>query len=153
MTNKAKNTGAIVSENGGDAFKDADRRRFRDIGLEAGSSLHAQAMAIKAALAAVLSDPDESGFRQVKIKVFYDLAAAEFKGGHRDAYLSGRGVKVADATADQEKKAQHAATQAWSARLDTAKITPPTGTAGRKKSAAKAKGAAKGAGKPKLTAA
>ena len=151
MANKAKNTGAIVSENGGDAFKDADRKRFHNLGNEAASGMLAQAAAIRAAFAAVLSDADADGFRKVRIKSFYDLARDEFKGGYREAYLTGRGIKVADATKVEEKRAQGAAAQAWSARLDAAKITPPTGTAGRKKSAAK--DAAKDTGKPKLTAA
>ena len=147
MTNKAKSTSKIVEENGGNAFKDADRVRFHNLGSEAASGMLAQAMAIKAAFAAVLSDPDAGGFRKVKIAAFYKQARDEFKGGYREAYLTGRGIKIIDATADQEKRAQHAATQAWSARLDAAKITPPTGTAGRKKTT----GA--GADKRKLTAA
>ena len=133
MKNAAKTTGEIVAINGGAAFAADDRSVFETLGRNAANGVKAEAAALGEALRVACDDPDRFGIRTIKIPTYYGLACDAWKNGYVQIYYAARGIDVAKVSAEDEKKALHAAAQAWSSRLEMAKINPPEGGRGRPK--------------------
>lgn len=133
MKNAAKTTGEIVAINGGAAFTADNRSHFTGLGFNAANGLSAEAQALGEALRIACGDPDRLGIRTIKLATYYAEARAAFVSGYSRAYYAMRGIDVAKAGGEDEKRAAHAAAQAWSMRLELAKINPPAGGRGRPK--------------------
>lgn len=133
MKNAAKTTGEIVAINGGAAFTADNRSHFAGLGFNAANGLRAEADALLEALRIACGDPDRFGFRTIKLPTYYTEARASYVTGYTQGYYGMRGIDVAKVSAEDEKRALHAATQAWSSRLELAKINPPAGGRGRPK--------------------
>lgn len=133
MKNAATSTGEIVAINGGAAFTADNRSVFEALGRNAANGMKAEATALREALRIACGDPDRFGFRTIKLPTYYGLASDAWKGGYVQIYYAARGIDVAKVSAEDEKRAAHAAAQAWSSRLELAKIHPPAGGRGRPK--------------------
>lgn len=133
MKNAAKTTGEIVAINGGASFSAGDQSVFETLGRNAANGLSAEAQALGEALHIACGDPDRLGFRTIMLPTYYGLACDAWKGGYVQIYYAAHGIDVAKVSAEDEKRAKHAAAQAWSSRLELAKINPPAGGRGRPK--------------------
>lgn len=136
MKNAATMTGVIVAMNGGASFTADNRSVFESLGHNAANGLKAEAAALAKALAIACGDVDRLGFRTINLATYYAEARDAFVSGYSRAYYASRGIDIAKVGSDDEKRAKHSATQAWSMRLEMAKINPPAGGRGRPKAQA-----------------
>jgi hypothetical protein len=122
-----------VAINGGAAFTADNRSTFETLGHNAANGLKAEAAAMVKALSIACGDVDRFGFRTIKLATYYTEARDAFVSGYSRVYYVAHGIDVANVSKDDEKRATHAAAQAWSMRLEMAKINPPEGGRGRPK--------------------
>jgi len=115
-------------------FTTENRSVFTRLGLNAATGLKAESAALQDALRVACGDPDQFGVRTIRFVPYYNEARDAFTMGYIGAYYECRKIDPARASAKDEKRGRHAATQAWSMRLEIAKINPPVGGRGRPKS-------------------
>jgi hypothetical protein len=136
MKNTTTTTSTIVAINGGAAFTADNRSTFETLGHRAATGLSAEAAKLMDELKIACGDPDRFGIRTIKLVTYYAEARDAFIVGYSKAYYTARGIDVAKTSGEDEKRAKHAGTQAWSMRLELAKINPPKGGRGRPKARA-----------------